>query len=176
MSESRIIGPERRGMITLRGDLGDQSLCRIVSDVTGTDLPDRRRIAFNEEFALAWMSPDELLVMLPFEQAADTASMLSARLEGVHHLAADVSDARSLFRIEGHGARDVLAKGAPVDLAADRFGPGDFRRTRLGQVAAAFWMTGDHTFSLVCFRSVEEFVGRWLRVAARPNSQVEYFG
>lgn len=94
----------------------------------------------------------------------------------MHHLSADVSDVRSLFRIEGRGAREVLAKGAPVDLAIDKFGPGDFRRTRLGQVAVAFWMTGDDAFSLVCFRSVEEFVGRWLQLAARPGSQVGYYG
>ena len=176
MSETRIIGPERRGMIALRGELGDAALGAVVTEVTGVALPDVRRIAEDGDFALAWMSPDELLVLLPFEQAADTAAMLSSRLASVHHLAADVSDARSLFRIEGPGAREVLAKGAPVDLAPDRFGRGDFRRTRLGQVAAAFWMHEDAGFTLVCFRSVEDFVARWLARAAAPGAEVGLSG
>lgn len=172
MSETRIIGPERRGMITLRGDLGDETLCRVVAEVTGIELPEQRRIVFNEDFALAWMSPDELLILLPFEQAADTATLLMGRLEGVHHLAADVSDARSLFRIEGPHAREVLAKGAPVDLAPGKFGPGQFRRTRLGQLAAAFWMPSENAFELVCYRSVDGFVAKWLEVVSDENAKV----
>ncbi|MHA3976540.1 sarcosine oxidase subunit gamma [Halovulum sp. GXIMD14794] len=172
MSDTRIIGPEHRGMITLRGNLGDETLRRVVTEVTGADFPEQRRITFNEDFGLAWMSPDELLILLPFEQAADTAMMLTGRLEDMHHLVADVSDARSLFRIEGPAAREVLAKGAPVDLAPGRFEPGDFRRTRLGQVAAAFWMPSEDAIELVCFRSVESFVARWLTVVSDQNAIV----
>ena len=81
-----------------------------------------------------------------------------------------MSDARAVFRLDGPGAREVLAKGAPVDLAPAAFGPGDFRRTRLGQVAAAFWMPEPEVFDLMCFRSVAGFVADWLATAARPGS------
>jgi sarcosine oxidase subunit gamma len=69
----------------------------------------------------------------------------------------------------------VLAKGAPVDLAPAAFGVGDFRRTRLGQVAAAFWMPAPDTFELMCFRSVAGYVADWLANAARPGSLAGYF-
>ncbi len=58
-------------------------------------------------------------------------------LRAEHHLAADVSDARAVFRIEGAKADQVLAKLCPVDLAT--LEPGELRRTRAAQVAAAFW-------------------------------------
>jgi sarcosine oxidase subunit gamma len=62
----------------------------------------------------------------------------------------------------------MLAKGTPVDLAPAAFGPGDFRRTRLGQVACAFWMPAPDAFGLICFRSVADHVALWLGTAADP--------
>ena len=119
---------------------------------------------------VAWMSPDELML---FPGAGDTAELVAeigAALAGTHHLAVDVSDARAVFRLEGPGAREVLAKGAPVDLDPGSFGPGDFRRSRLGQVAAAFWMPEAGTIDLMCFRSVAGFVAGWLTTAGRAGT------
>jgi hypothetical protein len=71
---------------------------------------------------------------------AAVAALLAA-LAGKHHLVADVSDARAVFTITGDGAREVLAKCCPVDVAPGVFGPGEVRRTRAAQVAAAVWMS-----------------------------------
>ena len=89
-------------------------------------------------------------------------------------MAVNVSDARAVFLIEGQGAREVLAKGAPVDLSPEAFGVDDLRRSRIGQLAAAFWMTEDEVFELVCFRSVGAFMFDWLSNAAREGSLPEY--
>ena len=56
-----------------------------------------------------------------------------------------------------------------MDLSPAGFGPGEIRRTRLGQVAAAFWLTGEDAFELVCFRSVGGFVHDWLNTAAAAS-------
>jgi sarcosine oxidase subunit gamma len=164
------IAERAAGMVTLRGDLASPALADAVSAATGCALPDPRSIVFDGDRAAAWMSPDELMLFTTPGAAADTAAGISRALAGSHHLAADVSDARSLFRLTGPGAREVLAKGAPVDLAPEAFGPGDFRRTRLGQVAAAFWCSEPDTFDMMCFRSVGGFVADWLANAARPGS------
>jgi len=153
-----------RGMITLRGDLADPRLAAAVA------VPPVRRIAVAGETAVAWMAPDELMLFGPRADVAGRVAALGAALAGMHHLVVDVSDARALFRLEGPGAREVLAKGAPVDLAAPAFGPGDFRRTRLGQVAVAFWMPEGDVVELMCFRSVADHVALWLDLAARPGT------
>lgn len=158
------------GMVTLRGDLAAAPIREAVLAATGLALPDRRRIAIAGDQAAAWMSPDELLLFTAPGGGPRLAAALGAALSGVHHLAADVSAARAVFRIEGEGGREVLAKGAPVDLSRAAFGPGDLRRTRLGQVAVAFWMVDAATFELVCFRSVAGFTARWLAQAAAPGS------
>jgi len=83
-----------------------------------------------------------------------------------------VSDARASFRLEGQHAREVLAKLCPVDLALDAFVEGMFRRTRMAQVPAAFWLCEDEAFQIVCFRSQARYVFDLLCVAAQPGSEV----
>jgi sarcosine oxidase subunit gamma len=151
-------------MVTLRGDLADPRIRAAV------EVPPVRRIAVAGETAVAWMAPDEVMLFVPRADVAGRIAALGAALAEMHHLVVDVSDARALFRLEGRGAREVLAKGAPVDLSAPAFGPGDFRRTRLGQVAVAFWMPDADVFELMCFRSVADHVGLWLDLAARPGT------
>jgi sarcosine oxidase, subunit gamma len=158
------------GMVTLRGDLASDPFSAAVREATGHDLPDPRRIHGSAAGGVAWMSPDELLILCAPGTAGETAARLSAALGPEHHLVVDVSDARAVFAIAGPGAREVLAKGAPVDLSRAAFGPGDLRRTRLGQIAVGFWMTGEDRFELVCFRSVADFAETWLRTAAAPGS------
>lgn len=153
-----------RGMITLRGDLAEPRLSAALT------VPPVRRIVTEGETAVARMAPDELLLFGPVAGVPARVAALGAALAGTHHLVIDVSDARVLFRLEGAGAREVLAKGAPVDLAASRFGLGDFRRTRFGQVAVAFWMPTPDVFELMCFRSVAGHVAAWLDMAARPGT------
>lgn len=161
-----------RGMIAIRVDLSVGAACRAVAKGTGVPVPETRRLSAKNGRALAWMSPDELLLSLPREQVPATLEAVAAAMGARHHLAADLSDARAVFLLTGPGAREVLAKGAPVDLSRGAFGPGDFRRTRLGQVAAAFGQVSadPESFELVCFRSVAAHVERWLDVSSRAGS------
>ena len=149
---------ERAGMITLRGDLASAAMAEAVKKVTGAAVPAANRCSIDGDRGVAWMSPDELLVLTPYDAAIEAASQIGAALKGVHHLAEVVSDARAVFRIEGADAREVLGKLTPADLSPEAFGPGDFRRSRLGQVAAAFWMVESGTIGVVCFRSVGDYL------------------
>lgn len=155
-------GPQ--GMISLRADLADAKVAEAVGAATGCALPGQRQIVTSGEGAVAWMSPDELLLMVPAAAAPAVAADLAGALAGTHHLAADVSDARAMFAIRGPGADDVVRKLCPVDI--DRLPEGEIRRTRTAQVAAALWRSGEGEISLVAFRSVAGYVARLLQVAA----------
>ncbi|MDE3238226.1 MAG: sarcosine oxidase subunit gamma [Paracoccaceae bacterium] len=160
------------GMITLRGDLASASLGQAVKAAVGVSVPAPRRIEIAGDTGAAWMSPDELLLILPYAAVPATLAALETALAGEHAMAVDVSDARASFRIRGAGAREVMAKLSPVDYAPGRFGPGELRRTRAAQVAAAVWMSGEAEFSLVCFRSVARYVFDLLSVSAAEGGQV----
>jgi sarcosine oxidase subunit gamma len=157
----REIGP--LGMITLRAK-GLKSLDKAIKAAVGTKVPAQRRIEVNSDRACAWMSPDEYLLVMPYTEVATALSSLAKPLSGQHYLAVDVSDARAVFRIEGDRAAEVLGKLAPVDFATLQ--PGEIRRSRAAQIAAAFWAQ-DGGFTLVCFRSVARYAFDLLSNAAR---------
>lgn len=148
----REIGPV--GMITLRAK-GLKSLDKAIKAVTGTKTPAQRRIEVNGDKACGWMSPDEYLLILPYAEVSDALAKLAKSLAGEHYLAVDVSDARAVFRVEGDRAAEVLQKLSPVDF--EKLEPGELRRSRTAQVAAAMWQQ-DQGFTLVCFRSVAKYV------------------
>lgn len=157
------------GMITLRGDLADAKLQEVCIKLTGAPMPAAGHITRADKGAIGWMSPDEVLLILPHADTAQALSSIAAALEGKHHLCVNVSDARALISVTGPFAREVIAKLAPADLGADTFKPGQLRRTRLGQVAAAFWMTDETTFQVICFRSVAEYTFNLLRTSAQAG-------
>ena len=160
------IGP--LGMISLRAKRDVPGLAGAF-EALGLTLPEPRRIAINGAKAAGWMSPDEYLLIVPYAQVEATMASLSQSLAGQHHLAANVSDARAVFRVEGAKADQVLRKLCPVDL--DTLQPGELRRTRAAQVAAAFWKDGEG-YTLVCFRSVAGYVMGLLQHSAQPGSEL----
>ncbi len=162
-----------RGMITLRGDLSSAKLKKAVKSVTGVDVPSVNSVAVQADNAVAWMSPDELLILCPHEDAEQTVEKLSNALKGQHFLAANVSDARAVFQLQGKACREVIAKLAPVDMSPNAFPAGHFRRTRLAQTPAAFWMPDTQTVELICFRSVAGYVFDLLSRAAMPGAEVD---
>ena len=163
----REIGP--LGMISLRARPDEPGLAGAILAVTGTAVPGQRRIEVAGDCAAGWMSPDEYLLILPYGDTGSAMAALAAALPGQHHLAAVVSDARAVFRIEGAKADQVIRKLSPVDL--DTLAEAELRRTRAAQVAVAFWRQGNG-FTLVCFRSVAVYVMGLLSHSAMTASEL----
>ncbi|SMH30654.1 sarcosine oxidase subunit gamma [Maritimibacter sp. HL-12] len=163
------------GMVTIRGDLGAKGFAKAVKDATGCGLPHPRGIVTAGGRRLAWMSPDELLLICEHGEAPALAAGLAEALKGQHALALDVSDARAMLRLEGAGCREVIAKLSPANLAPGAFGPGEMRRTRLAQVAGAFYMPDETSFEIFVFRSVARYAFDLIANAARPGSEVGLF-
>ncbi|MFZ7093415.1 sarcosine oxidase subunit gamma [Primorskyibacter sp. 2E233] len=164
------VGP--LGMITLRGDLASSDIKNAATGVAGVDMPKQRGANCVDERGILWMSPDELLVLCPYGEAAVASQTMTSLLSGSHALAVNVSDARAVFHITGDKTREVLAKLSPADLSPEALPVGELRRTRLAQVAAAFWMRSETHAQVICFRSVADYVFDLLKTAAHPASAV----
>jgi len=173
----RVEEQPRRGMITLRGPHADPAFAEAVRGVCDLSVPATGTFTAEGDHLLTWMSPDELMLMLPPARVAEALLRLASDLSGQHHMAVEVTDARALFRVSGDGpaVRDALAKLAPVDFSADAFGPGRFRRTRLAQVPAALWCEADGSFGVMCFRSVAHYAFTALTVAAAKDARVGFY-
>jgi len=166
----REIGPV--GMITLRGDLTDKELGNAAVATGGVQMPDQRQIITEGAGGIAWMSPDELLILCDYTEVQGRLTVMQGSLQGQHALAVNVSDARAVFQVSGPHMREIIAKLAPVDMHPDHFKPGDFRRTRFAQAPAAFWLANEETAQIVCFRSVAQYMFDLLNMAAQEGSAV----
>ncbi len=149
-----------RTMISLKGDLSSAKIKNVATGIAAVDFPEAGGANCVGEKGILWMAHDELLIMCPRAEQSDAMAKAQTTLAGSHFLAADVSDARSVFLLEGEGAfvREVLAKLTPADLHPDRFAPGQFRRTRLAQVAAGFWLRDETAAEVIAFRSNARYV------------------
>ena len=166
------------GMITLRGDLSAQKLMDAAKTAGGVNMPEQGTISLSGDHGIAWMSPDELLILTPYDEVEARLAGLTSKLAGSHHLAVNVSDARALFAVSGEDAlvREALAKLCPVDLSAQAFAPGAFRRTRMAQVPAALWMNAPGEARVICFRSVAQYTFDLLQGATASGTEVRYLG
>lgn len=164
-----------KGMITLRGDLSSAKMAKAVKAALGLAMPDARGIKTGAKGGVAWMSPDELMLFCDYADAEAVVAKLEKALKGEHFLAVNVSDARTLFTLTGDGVREVIAKGSPADMSTDGLPLGEMRRSRLGQIAVAFWLMEEGKLELVCFRSVGQFMFEWLCNAAEKDTLPGHF-
>ena len=160
------------GQVTLRGDLASEALGTAVKAGLGVDVPGPLRAAFDGDRGAVWMSPDEVLLFVAYDQAGALAASLGAALAGEHHLAVDVSDARAVIRLSGAGVAEVLAKGAPVDLGAAEFPVGAARRSHIGGVAVGFWRKAEHEWEIVVASSFARHLFDWLVESSQEGSEV----
>ena len=75
----------------------------------------------------------------------------------------DQSGGRTVLRISGPRARDVLAKGLPIDLDPRGFPLGSAATSTISLMGVQLWQTGDpQSYDLAIFRSVSQSFWRWL--------------
>ena len=160
------------GMLTVRGDFRSSKFKTSFANAVGTKLPKEREVILAKN-SVAWMSPDELLILCNDAEVTSLTQNLQMELKNQHHMLVNVSDARALFEVSGSGMREVIAKLAPVNIAT--LDIGEIRRTRFSQIAAAFWLTSETSLFVICFSSVADYMFNLLKISSIPNSTVGDF-
>ena len=157
-----------RGMITIRGDLSNAALKNAATAISGVNFPGIGEAKCVGETGIFWMSPDEIMVLCPYEDRRAAVAKATKSLGKSQSLVVDVSDARASLLLTGEASalRDTLGKLTPADLSPLALPKGVFRRTRLAQVPAGFWFRDPETVELVVFRSVAGYAFDLLRNAA----------
>lgn len=165
---ARITELKDLGMVQIRADL--ERLGPVIAGSTGVGIPAPTSTEANGDRTLVWMSPDELLLVLPRDQAVAATKALVQALGTEHSLVLDVSDMRAAFSVEGPKAAQALMKLCPTDIAAM---PQDgARRTRAAQVACGIWRKGEG-FVVVGFLSVRDYIAGILAGASRPGTDLD---
>ena len=97
-----------QGMITLRADLSNKTVKAAVKALTQVVVPKPRRVAMKNGAGVAWMSPDELLIMLPYTKAPEAAAALTKALSGTGLMTKASPTTGSTFSVGSSGMAGLL--------------------------------------------------------------------
>jgi len=168
--------PER-GMIDLRGLPNGEKFLAAVKDVIGADLPRGPRTSVSwGEIKLLWLSVDQWLILCPRAKTVELIAQLQSALAGLHVALTDVSDMRSIIRLEGEGVREILLKGCSLDLLGSGYEPGTVRRVRFAEIAALIQIVDHNIIEIYVFRSYAHYAWDFLTTVARETAKVKLFG
>ena len=145
--------------------------------VLGVDLPKVPRTSMSwGDIKVLWLSIDQWLILCPRAKSAELLVELRKALTGIHSLAVDVSDMRTVIRVEGENVREVLLKGCSLDLLSGEYAPGTVRRMRYAEIAALLHVVEDEVFDIYVFRSYAQYAWDFLCATAREPAKVKLFG
>jgi sarcosine oxidase subunit gamma len=147
-----------------RGKAAD--LCARVKERLGADLPMTPRRAANGSVRFIWAGPGRWLAEMSDEQPQTFERTLREALSDLASITGQ-SDGRCVIRVSGPKAREMLAKGVPLDLDPSVFGPGDTALTVVAHINVHFWqLDATPSYEFAVFRSYAAGFCEWLLDAA----------
>lgn len=161
----RLAPAELRSMLNVRGRCENPGFLAAVEEALGVPVPEAANCWNGDErLAIVWLGPDEWLVMGPDGQAADLESRLRRAAGDDHWLSVvDVSHSYTGFTLSGPAARDVLAKGCPLDLHPRVFEPGDCAQSLLAKTGVLLiHARGGDTIEIWVRNSFARYTAAWL--------------
>jgi sarcosine oxidase subunit gamma len=138
-----------------------------VQSVTALQLPRAPNTATaSDGRALLWLAPQQWLLVCDGNQAALGERQLQAALKKTRGTVVDVSHAYLVVTVSGERARDMLAKGVPIDVDATAFGVGACAQTCLADINVLLHVHPSQAIDLYVGRSYAASLWQWLRLSA----------
>jgi sarcosine oxidase subunit gamma len=153
--------------INLRGDAGNPSFMQAAEKAVGFALPVTPNTTNSDgELTALWLGPNEwLLIAAPGRETA-IVGRLRAGLVVLHTAITEVSEARTIILAAGPKARDLLAKGTPLDLHPRAFGVGHCAQTALARANVILRPVDERpTFEIYVLKSFADYLFTWLERA-----------
>jgi heterotetrameric sarcosine oxidase gamma subunit len=142
------------------------ALSAAVRKAYGLDLPASSRVAQGAAVRFIGYGPGQWLAVSEALANEALASELAARLQGLASVS-DQSGGRTVLRVTGNRARDVLAKGLPIDLDPRAFPLGGAATSAISHIGLQLWQADDtRSYDIAIFRSLSESFWRWLTASA----------
>jgi len=158
-----------RGVVNLRVGRDDPAARQALETALGAGLPAVGKAWVTGEATLYGIGPDEWLAV-----GADGPA-LAARLReasgGQFVGVTDVTENYTTLVASGPAAREILAKGCPLDLHPKTFRPGDVAGSVIAKATVVLNLVseeaGDARFEILVRRSFADYLFRWLEDAGR---------
>ncbi|MDH3661506.1 MAG: sarcosine oxidase subunit gamma, partial [Alphaproteobacteria bacterium] len=154
------------GKIDLRGDPGERAFMGAVGRTLDLLLPSEPcQSATQAEITALWVGPDQWLITCPNDRLGETVAKLDEATRAVHAAVADVSAGRTVFRLAGPSALDVVAKGCPLDLHPRVARPGLVAGSVFAKITALIHLREADVVDLYLGRSFADYLWAWLEEA-----------
>ena len=156
------------GHLNLRGDPEDEGFMGAAASVLGFGLPtEPNTVADNGDLLALWLGPDEWHIVTPPAAHAPLSHALEAAFDGTHVAVTDITGGQTVITVTGPRARDVLAKGCPLDLHPAVFKPAHCAQTLLAKANVIIRCLDNSppSFELIVRRSFAEYAAEWLQDA-----------
>ncbi|MEU7900639.1 sarcosine oxidase subunit gamma family protein [Nonomuraea sp. NPDC049152] len=114
------------------------------------------------ELTVAWLGPDEWLVIGP---EGFRSELLRKAVDGGQGSVVDVSAQRTTLLVAGPKARDLLSHGCTIDLHPSVFGPGACAQTTLARTQVVL-LAREDGFLVLVRSSFAGYLADWLLDAA----------
>jgi methylglutamate dehydrogenase subunit D len=155
------------GLATVAARKGQvAALKAAVAGAYGVELPESARVAQGSNVSFVGYGPGQWLAVSESLANESLARDLAQRLKGLASIS-DQSGGRTVLRISGPRARDVLAKGLPIDLDPRAFPLGSAATSTISLMGVQLWQMDDtRSYDIAVFRSVSHSFWRWLTASA----------
>jgi sarcosine oxidase, subunit gamma len=160
---------ERRPAPLLRlfAAVNDSDFESVVHSMTGLQPPRVPNTATaSDGRALLWLAPRQWLLVCDGEQIATGEQQLQAALDRTGATVVDVSHAYLAIIVSGEHARDVLAKGVPIDIDPVAFQVGACAQTLLTDINVLLYAREAQALNLYVGRSYAASLWEWLCASA----------
>ena len=155
---------ERHGLglatIMARNNVGASA----IGNALGLGMVEGPVLTGDDGLRLAGTGPDMWLAMRN-DPPADWAASLAAKLNGIASVS-DQSGGYAIFQFRGSDARELLQRGAFIDLHPSAFGSRSVATTVIAHIGVILWQCDDDpTFEVAVFRSFAASFRDWIAAA-----------
>ena len=165
-----IVLTERRGLAMVQvaaigGEI--EATRRGITTAVGLtpDAQPNRAVSSGRTTAL-WVGPGRFLVVEPERADANLESLLRSALPASQAALIDLGSSRTVLRVSGPRARDLLAKGCSIDLHPRAFPAGACAQSLLGHVAMLVHAVDEAMLDVYVARSLGLTVWEFLTESA----------
>jgi len=158
-------------LLNLRLDPNERTAVEAVGRALGLTLPEMGTAAVAADGTVAYrLGPDEWWVA-PAGPATETEARLRAALGETHAAVTEIGEGWVRIEVAGPRARDLLAKGCPLDFHPRSFAAGAVKQSLMSKADCVYRLVADEDgggphFELTVRRSFADYAWRWLADAA----------
>ena len=155
------------GLATVAARKGQApALKAAVAEAYGVDLPESSAVAQGPAVSFIGQGPGQWLAVSETLANEALARDLAQHIAGLASIS-DQSGGRTVLRVSGKHAREVLAKGLPIELDPRAFPLGSAATSAIGHMGVQLWQMDDtRSYDIAVFRSLSQSFWRWLTSSA----------